>query len=35
AGGSSIALTEGLLAVGIGLLLFALAVFGRRHFHEI
>ncbi len=35
AGGSSIALTEGLLAVGIGLLLFSLAVFGRRHFHEI
>ena len=35
AGGSSIALNEGLLATGIGLILFALAVFGRRHFHEI
>jgi len=34
-GGASIGLADGFLAAGIGLILFALTVFGRRHFHEI
>jgi hypothetical protein len=34
-GGASIGLADGFLAAGIGLVLFALTVFGRRHFHEI
>jgi ABC-2 type transport system permease protein len=31
----SIGLADGFLAAGIGLILFSLTVFGRRHFHEI
>ena len=34
-GSASIDLADGLLAAGIGLILFVLTVFGRRHFHEI
>ncbi len=34
-GAASMGLTDGFLAMGIGLILFSLAVFGRRHFHEI
>lgn len=34
-GSASIDLADGFLAAGIGLILFVLTVFGRRHFHEI
>ena len=34
-GSASIDLADGFLAAGIGLILFGLTVFGRRHFHEI
>jgi ABC-2 type transport system permease protein len=34
-GSASIGLADGFMAAGIGLILFVLTVFGRRHFHEI
>ena len=34
-GSAAIGLADGFMAAGIGLILFVLTVFGRRHFHEI